>query len=876
MHFKEILDKQGCSAERLRQIFTHPAAPETPAQVSMDHIEPPKRPKDDCEIRTRFESRIRSRLLDGIGNNFRFNQPMQAVDIAWDAPPIRREAIPLMLLAQGKITVKKAYDMCCPPPASGQPPPTPPNYFHKKEGEDIMELEKIRLTEISVDLVKSYITRRHAAMDSLWSQLWPLFKYDPRGTDDLSLFRADVLTQRVDIMSEDYNYRHFRSQCNRQMLLYGFSCAFPRSAWDRKDNWRAVCTNTGEPTDEIESYIEREGLDFVNPHPARIFYDASAPLPNINTDTGPKWIGYWDIVRYGTLLEQGADYFNVKNIFVSDGWMDLANQFTTFLSCFFNPTVLQFPDIQQSDLSIWNDVKVRVGRYTSEAVDQGVLLTQYFERINPFEEGIGQYNADVWLRLAVAGDCTIVGAEFMPSIPAAYGGININDGRFANQSMGMQLLGYQDQASNIVTHMLQQIRASMIQICLMDTDCLDPETVKALKKAVEQKEWWLDLHVILYSASKLKDSGFNDPRQSFFILQSQLTNVIDAGLKALANLLNLADRLLVLSPNEQGQPNPREVSAREVNEVSTSVQSIYSFINSGPREQVGAMKRMIFESLITCADQAIRVPVEKRYTPEIIKAAGFRIPDEVKDMIKLQRDKQPKKPEVPEDDLLPSQTPVMGNLRDLNYDYYFDSRDGSERQINAQGAQAIVQLLQLIMKIPDVAKKMGMRGLIDAVNLVIRMSGAPWNFQFDMPVGQPDDLPGGGDGGDQQQQILQQMGQLGAGVQKIEQVLMTVLRIPPQVLGINPGPPGSPGAVGPHTALHPAHPSMTPPGPGPAGAATGGADRGSAGSAVDGRDAARGRLIYAHRTAPHRSKARRGRCCAPQPIRTPAIRSMRI
>src|SRR5579859_4393187 len=321
MHYKEILELKGCGPARLREIFTAPCAPETPAQVSMDHVEPPKEPRTPSEIRTRFESRIRSRLLDGIGNNFRQNRPMQAVDIAWDAAPIRKETIPLMLWAQGKITIQKAYDMLCTPGAPGQPP-TPPTQFFRKEGEKIMEMDSIRICEFSVDLVKSYITRRHAAMDSLWSQLWPLFKYDPRGTDDLSLFRADVLTQYVDIIADNYNYRHFRSQCNRQMLLYGWSCAFPRSAWDIKTSWRLKKTNTGTPTDdEVESYVKREGLDFVNPHPSRIFYDASAPLPNINTDTGPKWIGYWDIVRYGSLLEQGADYFNIKNIFVSDGWI---------------------------------------------------------------------------------------------------------------------------------------------------------------------------------------------------------------------------------------------------------------------------------------------------------------------------------------------------------------------------------------------------------------------------------------------------------------------------------------------------------------------------------------------------------------------------
>ncbi len=157
-------------------------------------------------------------------------------------------------------------------------------------------------------------------------------------------------------------------------------------------------------------------------------------------------------------------------------------------------------------------------------------------------------------------------------------------------------------------------------------------------------------------------------------------------------------------------------------------------------------------------------------------------------------------------------TPVMGNLRNLNYDYYFDSRDGSEREVNSQGAQSIVQLLQFIFKIPGVAQKLGMKGLLDAVNLVIRMSGAPWNFQFDLPVGQsqalPADQPAGGANDQQMQQMAQALAGLGMGVQKIEQFLMTALHADPRIFGIQPGAPGSPGAPGGHTALHPQHPGM--------------------------------------------------------------------
>lgn len=773
MHSSKILEKYGCTPARLRQIFTAQVAPSTPAEVSMDHVEPPRQPKTDSEIRKRFENRIRSRIIDGIGNNLRTSRPNQAVDLAWDAPPVQRETIPLLLWAQGKIKIEGEGGLFNTlTKACGDA--TAKRLVEKSPTDATIKVNIPRITEITVDLGRSYVTRRHSAMNALWSNLWPLLKYDPRGTDDVAQLRADVLTQRVDIISDAYNYRHFFSQCRRQMLLYGYSVAFPRSAWDRKVAWRFKRTNTGEDGEDTESFITREGVDFVNPHPSRIIYDLSAPLANLNTDTGPQYVGYWDVVRYGTLLEPGAPYFNLNHVFVSDGWIELATQFGEFFFYYFDPKVISWPTAG-ADPTLDNDRKYKVGRYTSESTDQGILLTQMFEKINPKTEGIGEYDADVWIRLTVAGDCTVIGAEFMPSIPGAYGAINWNDDRFSNQSMMMSLLAYQDQASNIVSHMLMQLRSSLVQLWLIDKDSLEPEIRTAIERNASNRDWWVDPKMLIYSATKLKDLGILDPRMAFQIIQPQVQGALEGGFKALGQLLNLADRLLILSPNELGQPNPREVSAREVTDIATSVQSMYSFINEGPREQMAAVKELIYESLLCCASQNFRVPIEKRYSKAVIQKAGMAIPDDVQ--------------LNPTDDILPVKTPIMGNLRDLNYDYYFDSRDGAERVLNTQGAQVVMQLLQSMLGIPPLAQKMGIKNIYDAANIVIRMSGAPWNFQFELPAGADETMP------QENPDPNAAMKPLAMQLQRIEQILMQVLHIPPSALGIVSPLPAGAGAL---------------------------------------------------------------------------------
>jgi hypothetical protein len=767
MHYKEILESHGCGPEKLRKIFTTKIGPDATDGTILNPEQIPKTPKTMAEIHRRFRSRVMNRTIDGVRNNLRASRPFQAVDMAADAPPIQRHTIPLMMWAQGKLKIEQAYDSLA---ASGGT--TQADKFFKKtdvSGKTVIKLNENRITDISIDLLKSYTTRRHAAMDALWSNQWPHFLYDPRGEDEVAQFRGDVLSARVDVMSDAYNYRHFFSQCRRQMLLYGYSVAFTRSAWDRKTGWRPVKTNTGEEaTDEIESYVVREGVDFFNPHPSRIYYDISSPLANINTDTGPSYIGYWDLVQWRSLTETGSDFYNLENVFCTNGWTDLAATYSDYWNYYFDQCVLSYPDLRGPDPSIGNDIKANVGRYSSETMDTGVLLTHYYERINPLHEGIGTYDCNVWLHLTVAGDCTIIAAEFLPSIPACYGGINCNDGRLTNQSMAMALLGYQDQASNIESHMLMQLRTSLIQLWLIDKDSLDPEIIEEFKKNGTDSDWWVDRKLLIYSATKLRDLGIQDPRAAFAVVQAQIQNVFQAGLESLGQLLNLADRLLILSPNELGQPNPREVAAREVTEIAGSVQAINGFNNQGPREMTAAAKEMIYESLVTHGQPEIRVPGLRRYTREVVEAAGFRVAPDVK----------------LKDNNVPTATPVMGNLRDLVYDYIFNSRDGAERPLNTQGAQVMTQLLQFLLQVPPIAQKMGAGQIIRMANSIIRMSGAPLDLQIELAPGEDDRIPAA------DEEIKKQVSAVQQQLQGLQQFLMQVLR--PQ--GGGPMPNGAPPA----------------------------------------------------------------------------------
>jgi hypothetical protein len=188
-----------------------------------------------------------------------------------------------------------------------------------------------------------------------------------------------------------------------------------------------------------------------------------------------------------------------------------------------------------------------------------------------------------------------------------------------------------------------------------------------------------------------------------------------------------------------------------VTEIAGSVQAINSFNNQGPREQIAAVKELIYDCLITHGQRDFRVPVEQRYTKQIIEEAGFTIPEDIEKRIRGED--------------VPVNTPILGNLRDLVYDYYFNSRDGAERVLNTQGAQVMTQLFQFITQVPQIAEKVGLPKLIDLANGIIRMSGAPTNLQIELPRGQNAEIPA-------QEDMQQQIAELQKRLQEIGQVVM--------------------------------------------------------------------------------------------------------
>lgn len=680
----DILKKTGTTQARLREVFTC------------------TKEGKDSRIRERLTDLIQSRINEGVHNSCKNNTLYLSVDLAWDSLPINKFTIPLLQYAQGKINVQE-----CGSKLEDIDPALTEKFVQYDDEGAVKDVNLMRLYEVSVNLIRSYITRRCAAQASRFSNLFPYFKYEPRGTDIPSKIRAEVLSQRVEIMAEQFGYRHIFEQSIRSMFMYGYSLLFPKESWTREVHWR----ENGEG--QTESYVEKEGIEFIAPHPTRTFFDNSAPLAAINTNLGPTWIGYWDIVRYSTVRDNPG-FWNMSEVSYTNSLHGLVNNHRDFFEYYYDSGRLAFPR-KKDTFAFDNDRTSQSGVYAGEDEDKAMFLSTMYMKLNPKAEGLGDYPFECWLKVVVASDDTVVFAEWMPSLPAIYGGINQNDDRVANCSFAHDLMPYQDQMNNIIYSMLHHMKVSMFKILTIDQDALDDDVKEYLQASLAEDNFYQKPKAMFYSGAKAADLGI-DPKNVINVVDvsRELSQGINQSLNSLFQLLNLVERLMILSPQELGQAAEREISATEVSEIANSTNTIYSYISEGIDEMRAAAKKMIYEHLVSCSTTEFNVPIKQRFSLKSIERAGLEIED------------------TGDQDEKPKGRNIIGMPTNLVHEYLFSGRDGSERSRDTQAAQTLTQLFAQVLGMKEIAEALGKERIFAMLNEIFRLSGAGYDLNLEM------------------------------------------------------------------------------------------------------------------------------------------------
>jgi hypothetical protein len=747
----KALDKFGTTNKRIREFFTAKA----PSVEQAARMTEEERAKLDLDIKQRqkFEEILAGWLSEAVVFSLRDSAKYQAVDMAWDSMPINKFIIPLMQYAQGRIDVAKAVKTLRELPDGAT--------YVKKDDKGVETIDLPRFFEVNINLIRSVITRRTAAQVVKYNQLWPWFKYEARDQTQLGKLRADLVSQRMDIMADAYDYRRFQTQVTRDMFLYGRCVAFPRCSWESE--------NTMEigPDGNPKTKVYKEGICWVNPHPSRVFYDNSSALPSLNSDTGCEYVGFWDVARWKDVAGN-AKYFNRDCVTYSSDTVGWFTQYSNYFSQYFMtikaPVFSDAPALN-TDTTIANDRKNNVGIYAATGMnDVSVFLSHFWVKVRPRDWGWGDYPYPIWVHLKVAGDCTVVYADIMPSSPAAVASYNEHDGRLVNISLAHELMPFQDQLTNLFSQLLETCKADLFSVGVLNRDAF-PDTEEGKKAfhsfeaALKGKNYYSTMVLLEASFSKLKDLGINLTADNIFkVVRSSPSTAINTLLESITRVIGMADRLQVMSPHEQGQAASHEISATESNAISGSTDTMYNFISDSLDEFRGAQKRICFESAIACGEDEVRLPVSNRYPDSVVNQAGFKTV--------LSDNKELDGPigfKV-----------VFGPKTGLSHDYIFTSRDGGNRAANAQSATVLVQLFQAIGSLNPSAQNaifsaMGKGKLFEAFNTIFRMADAGVDLKLDLKPGDSDELLL-----EDEQQVMQAIERLSQAVAKNTQDIQQI------------------------------------------------------------------------------------------------------
>lgn len=728
------------------------------------------------DLRKTWEDRIEARIQEGIRfgvKNYRF---YGASDLAWDSNIITKELVPLQLYAQGKLDFKSCAEQVC----KELPKAEWPKHFDCEYNKDgmitgVKSVKPARFYEVVVNLVRSLISRRTAALSIKYTGVYPYLKFDPLSTSYVAKLRADVLSQRIEMITNQYGYRHDVVQLIRDVLMYGHVLEFATGAWDVEsqifEKIRAEGFDEDEPVAiedmETETRIVREGVIFTRPHPTRSFWDTQFPLSSVNTDTGVTFMGYWDILRFRD-IEKNPVYFNRDKITFNNSFMIQLGEYKDYWNLYYASAPVNFPKLDRfGPASISPDINDRTsntGRYTAELADNSIALVEYRERVIPRDVGLGEYPYPVWVRLVVANDRTVVFGEILPSTPAVYAGYNEDDSRLINNAWAHDIMPWGDQLSNMTSQLLLTQKAGLLKFVSLNLDLLATEAQREQARKILRGEGWLEGPIVLeYSGAQYEERGDN-PQKVVQMNEAQMHNDVSVFFRSISQLLSLAERILGVSSQELGQSAPREISATEVTAISDTTNTSLSFMGLGIDEALAAKKRMLYESFIAMGSNTVRVPVAERYQDATIKAAGFTVDTDDDVGSNLQS---------------PETQTLIGTKDKLVYDYNYSNRDGDARASNAKAAEVMVNLLQQIVQIPGMADALGKERLFDYMNAIVRLSGAGVDLKFSLGDGETSDMPPAEGAVDParaeiNQAVAQIMDAIGQDRQKIDQLAQIV------------------------------------------------------------------------------------------------------
>jgi hypothetical protein len=208
----------------------------------------------------KFKQTMWRRCDDGITSNLKDWKVFRAIDAAWDTP--LRQITPTLLInfsGESLANTDPKMENVLKVFKSLQLTQYVTDEVDLKTGKPTgrKTLDLPTFFQIIIPLVKPYVTIRWAKLCND-RNIDPRFRYDPIRNSPKERLRCALLTSRVNLIANQYNYADVQKQSILGMLLYPESYQFIESEWHHE---KQLVMKDGK---ETEIYV-REGLTYHRP-----------------------------------------------------------------------------------------------------------------------------------------------------------------------------------------------------------------------------------------------------------------------------------------------------------------------------------------------------------------------------------------------------------------------------------------------------------------------------------------------------------------------------------------------------------------------------------------------------------------------------------
>lgn len=672
-------------------------------------------------------NRIRSRVQEGMSRNLADWQWIYAIDKALDTP--FRQFYPRLFDALDSGDLKTCCNIL-----TGL---NMGNLVSKttKDGKDTYAVNEENFV-ILVGLCTSYLKAR-------WSKIMndrrlnPGLKYEPAKLTTVNRTKCEVLTDRIQVMWDQYSYFDVWKQAVFKMLAYSYSIRFIKEEWhceeqekyaDAEDVKRKGKKEDG--TNEIKvgdkiKVVVKEGLRYDIPKPNQIYRDLAHGLYTINSDSGVTFAGHWKIVRYREL--KNAGFWNDDKISLGNGTNPLVDYNSDYFNIYDNAIKVASPfqPGAESALSTTGSTNTNLESalsnqwYGTDHLDSGTLVTNHFEKLIPKDNGLGDYEYPVWFRFVMAGDgCTVLWAAALPGIPMIYDGYDADESRVKNSSLVMEILPFQYQFETALSQIILSNKQNLSNLTLLNTDVLDTKKDWVAEIAGWGSTIWKKLNIVPASFKSLNRllQGNSRSQQEMGVSLTLPKMNIQEQIQVAQFILATLERALGMSNQEVAQTATHEISATETRNLAAATTSRLVFTATAVDIGRDAWKRQLYVYTMAFGDDDFygHIPADNPITKDQLTALGFTFVDndEVAGEAKYRRVRAKK------------------DAVALPLYEFASTRDGDDRTSDSAIASVMATLVRDLINNPMTAAAIGPEQAIALTNAIGHFSGLPRDFKL--------------------------------------------------------------------------------------------------------------------------------------------------